>query len=216
MELDWSYIIHPDDMIVLETSGKQIVEEGSLALDYRGRHKSGHYLYLSSKSVLIHGEPGEKDLILTIIRDMTARRNAMKELERAKEKAEESDKLKSAFLANMSHEIRTPMNSIVGFSNLLVNPQLDESARSMYVQRIVRNSELLLALISDIIDLAKIESGQLPIIYGRQKIATLIRDMKQYATDELARLSKTGIEIITDETEGDCEVETDVIRLAPS
>ena len=213
MAQEWMEIIHPEDKKVLDSLGVHLIQEGNLSVDYRVTHKSGHYLFVSSKNVVIHGEPGEKDLILTIIRDVTERKEAMKELEEAKVRAEESDKLKSAFLANMSHEIRTPMNSIVGFSNLLVNPGLDEATRSMYVQRIVRNSELLLALISDIIDLAKIESGQLPIIYGKLKLAALIGEMKQYAYDELKRLHKTGIKIITEIKHGDCEIETDVIRL---
>ena len=152
-------------------------------------------------------------MILTIIRDVTERKKELEELEQAKERAEESDMLKSAFLANMSHEIRTPMNSIVGFSNLLVNPGLDEAARNLYVQRIVRNSELLLALISDIIDLAKIESKQLPLVYGKQKLSILLAELKQYALDETSRLNKSGLEIITDDPESDCEIETDVVRI---
>ncbi len=213
MALGWMEIIHPDDRVMLEEQGLKLVRDGALFVDYRARHKSGHYLFVSSRNVIIPSEKGEKDMILTIIRDVTERRRDMEELKRAKQHAEESDKLKSAFLANMSHEIRTPMNSIVGFSNLLVNPGLDEEARSMYVKRIVRNSELLLALISDIIDLAKIESGQLPIVYGKLKLSVLISDMKQYALDELNRLDKKGIEIVSEEKNSECEIETDVIRL---
>jgi CheY-like chemotaxis protein/two-component sensor histidine kinase len=82
------------------------------------------------------------------------------------------------------------------------------------VQRIVRNSELLLTLISDIIDLAKIESKQLPLVYGKQKLSVLIAEMQQYALDETSRLNKMGIEIITDPLADDCEIETDVIRIS--
>jgi signal transduction histidine kinase len=134
-------------------------------------------------------------------------------MEAAKQKAEESDRLKSAFLANMSHEIRTPMNSIVGFSSLLTNPGLEASVREEYVDRIIRNSEVLLALITDIIDLARIESGQLPIIYTRLNLATLMEEIRQYAVEELKRLGKAELEIFT-EMENDCEMETDGIRLA--
>ncbi|MCK5136363.1 MAG: PAS domain S-box protein [Bacteroidales bacterium] len=206
--------IHPDDRERLEQEGKKFLSEGFSSYDYRVRHKQGHYLHMSSKSVLIKGEPGEKDLVLFMMRDVSERKQAMRELEQAKEQAVESDQLKSAFLANMSHEIRTPMNSIVGFSNLLVNPDLEEGAREVYVQRIIRNSELLLTLISDITDLAKIESGQLPIIYGKLRLSSLIEDMKQYALDEVARLDKPHINIITTDGNEDCEIETDVIRIA--
>ncbi|MCK4750917.1 MAG: PAS domain S-box protein, partial [Bacteroidales bacterium] len=127
MVQEWMEIIHPEDKKVLDSLGPQLIREGNLSVDYRVKHKAGQYLHVSSKNVVIRGEPGEKDLILTIMRDVTERKKAMDELKQAKERAEESDKLKSAFLANMSHEIRTPMNSIVGFSNLLVNPGLDET-----------------------------------------------------------------------------------------
>lgn len=211
---NWMQIIHPEDLAQMDERNNILTREGSLSVDFRARHKNGEYIYISSKSVLIHTEGEEPDMILTILRDVTERKKALEELERAKERAEESDMLKSAFLANMSHEIRTPMNSIVGFSNLLVNPTLDDAARKMYVQRIVRNSELLLALISDIIDLAKIESNQLPLVYGKQKLSVLMAEMRQYAGDEVSRLKKTGIEIIVDELEDDCEIETDVVRIS--
>ena len=214
LDLEWEELIHPEDRAQLGKMERQFKKEGSLALDYRVKHKSGEYLYISSKYVFIETEGDEPGMIMTIIRDMTEREKAMSELERAKKRAEESDMLKSAFLANMSHEIRTPMNSIVGFSNLLVNPGLDEAARNMYVQRIIRNSDLLLALISDIIDLAKIESNQLSLVYGKQKLSALLAEMNQYALEEASRMNKTGLEIVVEELESDCEIETDVVRIS--
>ncbi len=84
---------------------------------------------------------------------------AQKELGLAKDKAEESDKLKSAFLANMSHEIRTPLNAIMGFSSLLLDPGLDEPERKQFVDIIHNNSTRLLSLMDEIFDIAQIESG---------------------------------------------------------
>lgn len=212
--LGWKGIIHPEDRSQLNERGEELVKQGSLSVDFRVRHKTGRYLFVSSKNVIIPSQGDEPDMILTIIRDVSERMKELEELEKAKVRAEESDLLKSAFLANMSHEIRTPMNSIVGFSNLLVNPGLDDAARNMYVQRIVRNSELLLALISDIIDLAKIESNQLPLVYGKQKLSVLLAEMEQYARDEIGRLKKKGLEIITVDPDSDCEIETDVVRIS--
>jgi signal transduction histidine kinase/ligand-binding sensor domain-containing protein/CheY-like chemotaxis protein len=85
------------------------------------------------------------------------------ELELAKDKAEESDRLKSAFLANMSHEIRTPLNAIVGFSNLITNPNISEQDKKFYTGIINSNSDSLLVLVDDIIDLSKIEAQQIQL-----------------------------------------------------
>ncbi len=213
MHIGQNELTHPDDLERLKEEGKVLFETGFSSHEYRVRHKKGHYLDMSSKLVLIRGEEGEEDLILFIMRDISEQKRTIGELEEAKEQAVESDQLKSAFLANMSHEIRTPMNSIIGFSNLLNQSGLEEQLRELYVHRIITNSELLLTLITDIIDLAKIESGQLSIIYGRIRISELIKDMEQYAHDEIVRLQKEKIEVVVTMEPNECEIETDIIRI---
>lgn len=97
----------------------------------------------------------------------------------AKKKAEESDKLKSAFLANVSHEIRTPLNSIVGFTSLLIEPGLDEETRASYIDLVESNTESLLVLIDEIIDLSKIEAQQLSINKQQFSVDLLISELYQ-------------------------------------
>lgn len=97
----------------------------------------------------------------------------------AKKKAEESDKLKSAFLANVSHEIRTPLNSIVGFSSLLCDSDLDEATRAMYAGLVESNTESLLVLIDEIIDLSKIEAQQLTLKNQEFSVNALMMELYQ-------------------------------------
>jgi hypothetical protein len=104
-----------------------------------------------------------KNSTLSIVRDITQAKQAKQEIIKAKEKAEESDRLKTAFLANMSHEIRTPMNGIVGFAELLREGNLPLNKSQKYIDIICSNGEYLLQLINDIIDAAKIEANQLNI-----------------------------------------------------
>jgi len=95
--------------------------------------------------------------------NITARKLAEKELIKAKERAEESDRLKSAFLSNMSHEVRTPLNSIIGFSQLLTDRNFEEEQRNEFLQIIINNGNNLLTIISDIMDISKLESGEITI-----------------------------------------------------
>ena len=213
LSLDQQLIIHPEDREPLKLESKNFHKKGVTANEYRVLHKNGTYLHMSSKAVLIKGEEGEEDLVLFIMRDITERKQFIKDLERAKERAVESDKLKSAFLANMSHEIRTPMNSIIGFSNLLNKTDLGNEERELYIDRIVSNSEMLLTLITDIIDLAKIESGQITMNYGRISLSGLITELEQHARDEAGRLQKAHLKITTRIQSGGCEVEADILRL---
>ena len=101
--------------------------------------------------------------MIHIVRDISERKKTEKELVKAKEKAEESDRLKSAFLANMSHEIRTPMNGILGFAELLAEPNLAGDKQKEYIQIIENSGKRMLNIINDIVDISKIESGQMII-----------------------------------------------------
>jgi PAS domain S-box-containing protein len=104
---------------------------------------------------------GKREIIIGTIRDISARLKNEDDLRNARVKAEESDRLKSAFLANMSHEIRTPMNGIVGFANLLLNKELNDENRQEYAGIIIRSSEQLLNLVNDLLDISRIETGQI-------------------------------------------------------
>ncbi len=99
------------------------------------------------------------------------------ELEKARKKAEDSDKLKSAFLANMSHEIRTPMNGIIGFSEMLEDPDITIEKRNQYSKIITQSSHQLLAILNDILDLSKIETGNMELYIEEVAINDLISDL---------------------------------------
>ncbi len=116
------------------------------------------------------------------------------ELEEAKVKAEESDRLKSAFLANMSHEIRTPMNSILGFSDLLRECE-SESERQEFINIINNNGEVLLTLLNDIIDLSKIEGGQLAIKPETVDVVDLMKEIEQLYIAKISKLKKTNLKL---------------------
>ena len=119
-----------------------------------------------------------KQAWLVLINDITEHKVLQQNLERAKEKAQESDRLKTAFLSNMSHEIRTPMNGIIGFVELLYNDSnLDEDQKREYLGIIRTSSNHLLCLINDIVDLSKIEAGQLPINLANCDINKLMLDL---------------------------------------
>lgn len=141
--------------------------------------------------------------------NVTKQKEAEIELRRAKEKAEESDRLKSAFLANMSHEIRTPLNAIVGFSGLLALAENDEE-RDEYINIINSNNELLLQLINDILDLAKIEAGTLEFIDSNININQLFSDIEH--TSKLKSKAKVQVRFI--EKLQDCVIRTDKNRLS--
>jgi PAS domain S-box-containing protein len=107
-----------------------------------------------------------------------------KELEVAREKAEESDRLKSAFLANMSHEIRTPMNGIMGFADLLKSPRLDDSKKDHYVNMIRNSGKRMLEIINNLLDIAKIESGQIEVENSITSVNDLLDELLAFFSPE--------------------------------
>lgn len=215
MQLKERERIHPADRMMLEKMAPRLYTDKVLSTEYRVKHRDGHYLHMSSKSVLLRDPELLQDYVLLIIRDVTEKMQFEKELIAAKEKAEESDLLKSAFLANMSHEIRTPMNSIVGFANLLSDEHLDEETRREYILRVNRNSEQLLALISDIIDLAKIESNQLSVHYTSIFLENLFSDLMKFGEQQLSQRGRNEIsmEYDPDPDARELRIESDLVRL---
>ncbi|MEI7981000.1 MAG: ATP-binding protein, partial [Bacteroidota bacterium] len=128
-----------------------------------------------------------------IYRDITDRKRIEMNLIAAKEKAEESDKLKSAFLSNMSHEIRTPMNAILGFSTLLSDPGVSEEEKAEFVHIIRDRGNDLLRIIDDIIDVAKIESGQIKIDIKECQVNLLLANLLVTLNEVKRKTAKTNI-----------------------
>ena len=128
-----------------------------------------------------------------IYRDITDRKRIEKNLIAAKEKAEESDKLKSAFLSNMSHEIRTPMNAILGFSTLLSDPGVSEEEKAEFVHIIRERGNDLLRIIDDIIDVAKIESGQIKIEIKECAVNQLLTNLTVTLNEVKRKSAKNNI-----------------------
>lgn len=147
--------------------------------------------------------PLDNDYLLCICRDITQQNEAelktekqQKELDVARIKAEESDRLKSAFLANMSHEIRTPLNAIVGFSKLIANTEGMEE-RKQYSEIIEKNSNLLLNLFNDILDLSAIEAGSLQFNIRPIKLTDICLQLHQQYYDKV----QNGVQLIFDESD---------------
>ncbi len=115
-------------------------------------------------------ENGEIQGIQLVARDITERKKAEAEIINARNKAEESDRLKSAFLANMSHEIRTPMNGIMGFAELLKDPHLSEEQQQQYIDIIEKGGERMLNIINDIVDISRIEAGLMDVMLEESDI----------------------------------------------
>ena len=135
-----------------------------------------------------------------------------RQLNDAKQKAEESDMLKSAFLANMSHEIRTPLNSIVGFSELLADPDFEEEQKQEFIRTIVDNGNNLMVIISDIMDLSMIDSRQLKIRHERFFLNQVFEDLEhEYQMKAAAKNVEFRVNLPLDSEK--IEIETDIYRL---
>jgi PAS domain S-box-containing protein len=119
--------------------------------------------WLSAYIFPLKNNNNEVSSVFTIMEDITSRKKAEQEIIKAKERAEESDRLKSAFLANMSHEIRTPMNGILGFTDLLKDPDLSDKVQQQYIDIIQSSGDRMLDTVNDIIEISKIETGQVNV-----------------------------------------------------
>lgn len=151
--------------------------------------------WVSTTKVGVRNAKGEVDQLIGITRDITSVKYAEQQLKDALEKAKEADRLKSVFLANMSHEIRTPLNGILGFAELLKENDISDDKRKKYIDIILNSGKVLLNLINDIIDLAKIEAGQLNITEKPFNLNSFLKEIYTLFNEQKNYLEKTEIEL---------------------
>lgn len=174
--------IYPDDRGIFEAIYNNLLagESCKIGLELRlDLLNTGEYKWVDLKGVAQEfDERGKVTKVLGFIADIQKRRDDEQALIEAKQRAEESDRLKSAFLANVSHEIRTPLNAIVGFSEVIAHTE-GECEREEYLDIVKANSNLLLHLINDILDLSRIESGKMEFIDENIQMDELCEELRQ-------------------------------------
>lgn len=185
------------------------VETSSVRIRYKS-YLTGEFEYIEKEMIGLKNKNGEIEKIIGTHRNVTKEILLNQELQQAKEKAEQSDRLKSLFLANMSHEIRTPLNSIVGFSQLLVEEELDKEQREKYGIMIKSNNELLLKVINDVLDMSKIEAGYLEIHEEEFDLVDFVNEVEVFAQNFN---HKSALEVIVKNPLKTCTVYTDKQRL---
>ena len=205
--------MHPEDR-------KRFLDFYDEVRDGKRRHFQGEMLirrpgtknewnWVSSNVMVTNYKPEENEIeIIGINYDITELKETEAELIQARDKAEMMDRLKSAFLANMSHEIRTPLNAIVGFSDLLVETE-ELSERQEYIKIVRENNELLLQLISDILDLSKIEAGTFEFTNGDVDVNLLCEDIVR----SMGMKAKEEVELVFDDHLPVCHVISDRNRI---
>jgi len=206
--------VHPDDSRELFKALAHAIRNRTLLdMVYRFYKDSEEMRWFHVRAIAITGANGLTYLDGYQV-DETEQKHFEQELVAAKNKAEESDKLKSAFLANMSHEIRTFMNAIIGFSSMLSNTQLPNQRQVTYLELIQENCQRLLRLIDDIVDISKIEAGQLNLRMEKVQFSEVMIDVRDYF-ELVINAGYPHVELWIDESLFNLSltVHTDVFRL---
>ena len=202
---------HPDDRALLirflDDARKGLTTQ--LSKEMRVLREDGTYTWTHVNLLVKKYAPQDRIIeIISINYDITELKRTEEMLVKARDKAEASDRLKSAFLANMSHEIRTPLNAIVGFSSLLTSTE-NAAEKELYNSLIGHNNKLLLNLINDVIDLSKIESGYLELRLDWVNLTELLDE----SVAEYAHQVPSGVELLTNYPAHDSLVELDSLRI---
>lgn len=202
---------HPDDRALLirflDDARKGLTTK--LSKEMRVLREDGTYTWTHVNLLVKKYAPQDRIIeIISINYDITELKRTEEMLVKARDKAEASDRLKSAFLANMSHEIRTPLNAIVGFSSLLTSTE-NAAEKELYNSLIGHNNKLLLNLINDVIDLSKIESGYLELRLDWVNLTELLDE----SVAEYAHQVPSGVELLTNYPAHDSLVELDRLRI---
>ena len=217
----WVNMLHPEDQVIsLALLNEAVAKLEHFNAEYRIKTKSGDYKFVEDNGIVLPDENGKPIRMLGSMKDISDRKKAeytlklkSNEIEtqneeyqqlneellqtnefliQAKRRAEESDRLKTAFLTNISHEIRTPMNGILGFAELLKMPGLSDQKNEEFVNLIEQSGLRMLNIINDIVDIAKIESGQIQFHYQQTQVNDLMMQLHAFFSPEA---QKKGINL---------------------
>jgi PAS domain S-box-containing protein len=187
MGFGWLQGVHPEDREQTSRGWNQATgREADSFAEYRFLHADGSVRWVLGYAVPERGPDGETLGYVGTITDITRLKNYEAELEQARMKAEESDRLKTAFLMNMSHEIRTPMNGILGFLELLRQPGLNTDQKASYIDIVNKSGQRLLDTINDIIELSRIEAGQAGVRQEQVNLWSLMQHQLRFFEPQAA------------------------------
>ncbi|HXC53859.1 MAG TPA: PAS domain S-box protein [Rhizomicrobium sp.] len=175
----WMDFVHPDDREQVRGIELPHRARETLTVSYRLKHGCGHYVWLEVVTRARYTADGQYQGYVSVARDVTLRKTHELEMQAAQERAEAANRAKSEFLANMSHELRTPLNAIIGFADLMrmgTFGPLGNTRYQDYATLVYDSGQLLLDLISDMLDMAKIEAGKLELNMERVDLAGTIED----------------------------------------
>ncbi|SHI74673.1 PAS domain S-box-containing protein [Tangfeifania diversioriginum] len=193
---------------------RQVIEHGKAVVNREEMLPGNPNRWILTTKVPLKKSDGEVTGLVGIGHDITLRKKMVEELEEARKKAEESDRLKSLFLANMSHEIRTPLNAILGFSNIICSGNIEPNDLNYFGKIIENSGQRLTAVIDDIIDISLIQSNQLKIDYSTFDINELLQELHVvYKTQKADKLSKIDLKLKLCLNEESCMVRSDKNRL---
>ncbi|NTV99182.1 MAG: response regulator [Chlorobiaceae bacterium] len=180
--------------------------------EFHNKKKNGELYWEEAVVSAIRNEEGEITNFVAVKEDITEKKKLWADLVTAKEKAEESDRLKSAFLANISHEIRTPMNGILGFSELLKEPHLTGEEQQEYIDLIQLSGERMLSLINDLIDISRIEAGETMLQIAQTPVNSLLHELYAFFKPQ-AENKGLMLNCIPGLQDRECIIETDSTKL---
>jgi len=207
----FSKVVHPGDRQIVIDSVNACIEEGK---EYKIEHRivcpDGSIKWVLETGDAIRDEYGNATRMLGVVMDITQRKQATEELEKAREAADAANRAKSEFLANMSHEIRTPMNAVIGYADLLTQLVSDETQRN-YLNSIKTSGRSLMKLIDDILDLSKIEAGKLELQFEFVDTYSFFEEMEHIFS---FKITEKGLDFNVNITSGTpCGLYIDEIRV---
>ncbi len=210
-------LFHPDDrQKIIDHMDEIITGNYQVPIEYRFKHKNGNWIWCYSvDSPFELDQDGKVTSFIGVFLDITDRKNLESELLIAKQAAESANTQKNSFLSNMSHEIRTPINGIIGFADLLKDDDLSDIDRNEYLQIIENNTEQLLNLIDDILDISKIEANELTVVIANTNLEKLLKSVEKNFKQIVERSGKNRVKLVCKFPEKNRiqEIATDNLRL---